>query len=319
VRNSFRFVNAVLFVAVAAAFTLTETPWVGTSAGRRTVTMDCGSGGYIVGVSASGGQDNPLGFNLLRRIRFKCRLFDGTTPGATTSYTTEAVGDKSNLYSISRGSADCASSEVLTGVTLYAGLFIDRLSAANCATSTSSGGTYLTFSVGGTGGTKSGFYCRAAQALYRVHARVGDQIDSMKGYCRSFGSISSVAVPQQIASSVSPKPSTSSPVAIPIQSSKTFSFSIANYAAGNAKVDVGVSGETDLLGGAALNPPEFKLELINPAGSVVASKTVTNATRAIYSVTYTINANGTWKLKVTNLKQQIGTMNVVYFAAAASL
>ena len=310
---------AVLFIAVAAAFTATETPWVGSSAGRRTVAMDCGSGAYIVGVSASGGQDSPIGFDLVRRIRFKCRAFSGTTAGSTISYTTEAVGDKAIALSLSTGSGECASNEAMTGVTLYAGWYIDRLNSANCATSTSSGGTYLTFTVGGGGGTKAGFYCPPAQALYRVDARVGDQIDSMKGYCRSFGSITSVSLPQQISSSVSPKPSTSSPVAIPIQSSKTFSFNVANYTAANARVDIGISGETDLLGGAALNPPEFKLELINPAGTVVASKSVTKATVAIYSVTYTINANGTWKLRVTNLKQQIGTMNVLYFSAMASL
>ena len=309
---------AGFFIVAAAAFTATETAWVGTSAGRRTVTMDCGSGAYIVGVSASGGQDIPLGLDMLRRIRFKCRSFDGTTPGSTIAYTAEAIGDKASRYTLSSGSGDCASKEVMAGLTVSAGLYIDHLSAANCVAA-SADGAHLTFDVGGTGGTRAGFYCPPAQALYRVDARVGDQIDSMKGYCRSFGSISNVAVPQQISSSVTPKPSTSSPVAILIRSSKTFSFTITNYAGGNAKVDVGVSGETDLLGGAALNPPEFKLELINPAGSVVASKTVTNATRAIYTVTYTINANGTWKLKVTNLKQQIGTMNVVYFAAAASL
>jgi hypothetical protein len=318
--NSFlRSSIAVLFIVVAAAFSATETPWVGTSTGRRTVAMDCGSGAYIVGVAASAGQDNPLGFNLVRRIRFRCRAFSGTTPGSTISYTTEAVGDKASATGLSAGSGDCASNEAMTGVTLYAGWFIDRLSAANCATSTSSGGTYLTFTVGGTGGTKAGFYCPPAQALYRVDARVGDQIDSMKGYCRSFGSISSASIPEQISSSISPKPTTSSPVAIPIHSSKTFSFNVANYTTGNAKVDIGVSGETDLLGGAAMNPPEFKLELLNPAGAVVTSKTVTNATRAIYSVTYSINANGTWKLRVTNLKQQIGTMNVIALTVMASL
>lgn len=319
VNRFLRSTRAVLFIVVAAAFTATETPWVGSSAGRHTVAMDCGSSAYIVGVSASAGQDNPLGFNLVRRIRFKCRAFSGTTPGSTLSYTTEAVGDKSAAFSLSSGSGECASSEAMTGVTLYAGWYIDRLASADCATSMSSGGTYLTFTVGGSGGTKAGFYCPPAQALYRVDARVGDQIDSMKGYCRSFGSITSVSVPQQIISSVSPKPSTSSPVAIPIQSSRTFSFNVANYTAGNARVDVGVSGETDLLGGAALNPPEFKLELLNPAGTVVASRTVTKATLAIYSVTYSINANGTWKLRVTNLKQQIGTMNVIAFSTMAAL
>jgi hypothetical protein len=313
-----KYSSAVCGVVLAAAFTATETAWVGTSEGRRTVAMDCGSGAYIVGVTASGGQDIPFGLNEVRQIRFKCRSFDGTTPGSTISYTAEAVGDKASNYSLSSGSGECASGEAMTGVTLYAGWYIDRLSSADCATAGSSGGTYLTFSVGGSAGTKAGFYCPPAQALYRVDARVGDQIDSMKGYCRSFGSISTVSIPQQISSSVSPKPSTSSPVAIPVRSSKTFSFNIANYAAGNARVDVGISGETDVLGGAALNPPEFKLELINPSGTVVGSKTVTNATRAIYSVTYTINANGTWKLRVTNLKQQIGTLNVVCFSAMAS-
>src|SRR4051794_33429855 len=45
-----------------------ETRRVGGTGGRRTVTMDCGTSAFVVGITAKGGRDGPFGFNLLRRV-----------------------------------------------------------------------------------------------------------------------------------------------------------------------------------------------------------------------------------------------------------
>jgi hypothetical protein len=160
--------------------------------------------------------------------------------------------------------------------------------------------------------------CPVGEALYTVEARVGDAIDSLKGFCRTFGSLSTVSVPSQIAATVSPRPSPATPVAIPINSSKSFSFTVSNYQSATPSVLIGVTGETDLLGGALMNPPQFKVELINPSGSVVASKSFNNPGQYICGVTFRINANGGWKLRVTNLKTTIGTLNVKTFDVTSS-
>ena len=50
-----------LFLPVLTLLADSETARVGGSGGIHTVTMDCGSGSFIVGVSATGGRDNPFG------------------------------------------------------------------------------------------------------------------------------------------------------------------------------------------------------------------------------------------------------------------
>src|SRR4051812_33880731 len=49
-----------------------ETGKVGGDGGSKLLSMDCGTGGFIVGVAASGGRDGQFGFNLVRKIRFIC-------------------------------------------------------------------------------------------------------------------------------------------------------------------------------------------------------------------------------------------------------
>jgi hypothetical protein len=306
----------VLFGGVAA--TLSETGRVGGSGGRRTVTMDCGSSAYIVGITATGGRDGAFGFNLLRRVKFTCRPFNGTTPGTTTTQTTEAVADHSAAVNISNGSGNCPSTQVMGSVELYAGSFIDRLNTGRCKGAAQEQSS-ININAGGDGGSRGFLECPAAEALFKVEARVGDAIDSLKGFCRSFGTISALSIPTQIDATASPNPSSSNPLIIPVKSAKTIAFTISNFAAAFPTVLVGVTGETDLLGGGGANPPEFKVELINPSGAVVATKAFQNVPNGVVEgVTFTINANGTWKMRVTNLKQTLGTLNVTSFGASAS-
>jgi hypothetical protein len=70
---------------------MSETARIGGSGGTRTVEMDCGANAYIVGITATGGRDNPFGFNLLRDVKFACRTFSGTTPTGSTFQTAEAA------------------------------------------------------------------------------------------------------------------------------------------------------------------------------------------------------------------------------------
>jgi hypothetical protein len=250
-------------------------------------------------------------------VKFICRSFTNGTPATTTTQTTEAVGDKAVADDFTYGTGTCPSSHVVMAIQVNAGFYIDRLTNLMCTTPDQNE-TDVWLNVGGSSGARAFLECPTAQALYKVEARVGDAIDSLKGYCRAFGSMSTVSIPSQISASVTPKPSSSSPVTVPINSSKTFSFTISNYQSAVPSVLIGVTAETDLLGGAAMNPPEFKVELINPSGSVVASKSFNNPGSNICGVTFRINANGGWKLKVTNLKKTIGTLNVRSFDATIS-
>lgn len=310
-------VSAWLAVALSRPTTTTrasETPRVGGSGGNRTVSMDCGSGSFIVGVTASGGRDGAFGFNLVRRIKFTCRAFNGTTPGAS-SQTTEAVADHQATTNQSNGTASCSSTEAMGDVELYAGTFIDRVNSTNCIPVVGTGMNWIDENVGGDGGSRQFLSCPFNEALYKVEARVGDAIDSLKGFCRAFATAAR-SIPQQVDATGNPDPSPAHPTTIAVNSSKTFTFSISDFNATFRTILVGVSGETDLLGGAGLNPPEFKVELLNPSGTVVASKSFSKVLSAVIcGVTYTINANGTWKLRVTNLKRDIGTLNVTSFGA----
>jgi hypothetical protein len=305
-------------VSLTGSFNASETVRVGGSGGRRTVTMDCGTGAYIVGATATGGKDTPpFGFSIVHKVKFTCRAFTNGSPAGTTTETAEAIGDKRVVDDLTFGTGTCPTSYVAAAIQVNAGFYIDRLTNLTCITPEQAQ-TDVWLNVGGSSGTRAFLECPTAEALYKVEARVGDAIDSLKGYCRAFGSMSTVSVPSQISASASPKPSSSNPLAIPINSSKTVSFTVSNYQASTPSVLVGVTGETDLLGGAAMNPPEFKVELINPAGSVVASKSFNNPGPVICGVTYQINANGTWKLRVTNLKKTIGTLNVKSFDVTRS-
>jgi hypothetical protein len=312
-----RLLSAALVLLVAGDVTASETARVGGSGGTHTVTMDCGPGAYIVGITATGGRDGAFGFNLLRRVKFTCRPFTGTTPGAGTSETGEAVAAKGAAVNVSNGSGICPNTQVMYALELFAGTFIDRLNSGGCIDSAQVQ-SFVNINAGGDGGTRAFVECPAAEALFRVDARVGDAIDSLRGFCRSFGTLSSLSVPTQIRSTANPNPTPSNPVIIPVNANKVFSFTVSNFNAAVSTVLIGVSGQTDFLGGGNANPAEFKVELINPSGTVVASKSFSNVqSLVIEGVTFRINANGTWKLRVTNLKKSVGTLNITSFSASA--
>src|SRR5690348_13716167 len=111
---------ALLLAALSAHSTanMSETARIGGSGGNRTVSMDCGPAAFIVGVTATGGRDGALGFNLVRRLRFTCRTFTGTTPGSA-SQTTEAVSDKQATLNTSSGGASCPTGQAFGNVELY--------------------------------------------------------------------------------------------------------------------------------------------------------------------------------------------------------
>jgi hypothetical protein len=101
--------------------------------------MDCGTSAYVVGITATGGRDGPFGFNLLRRVKFTCRPFTGTTPGASTTETVEAVADKAATDNVATGSGRCPSTYVIDNLELYAGVFVDRLNTGGCTDALSTG------------------------------------------------------------------------------------------------------------------------------------------------------------------------------------
>ncbi len=314
--TSSRFLVAAASLSLASVFLVSETPRVGGSGGKRTVTMDCGSGAFIVGATATGGRDG-FGFNLVRKIRFTCRHFTGTTATGATTETTEAVADHQGGLNATAGWGNCTAGRVIHSFEVSAATYIDRLTAGDCIDD-GAGVTSIAYNVGGEGGDRRFLACPAAtEGLFKIEARVGDAIDSMKGYCRPFAVAPPPSVLDQILSSPSPKPTSANPLVVSLRTSKTIAFTITDANAPYSTADVGVSGETDLLGGAGLNLPEFKLELLNPSGTVVASKSFSNV-RAIASLHYHFNVHGTWKLRITNLKRDIGSLNITEFVAFAS-
>jgi hypothetical protein len=298
----------LLSLSIVPAAVAGTTAKVGGPGGSSTVVMDCGSSAFIVGVTAEAGKDEFVAPNVLRRVKFTCRAFSGTSPASSTTQTREAVASARSSYNSSRNSVLCSQDRVIHNLELYAGLYVDRIATADCRTSSSSQ-AFLNVNVGGDGGSRKFLECPNGEGLYKVEARVGSAIDSLKGTCRAFGAAAEQPLTIQIQNSLSPKPTYSSPVKILPGAAKTFSFKISGTV--NVRTKVGIASETDLLGGGSANPPDFKLEILNPAGNVVASRTVLKAyPMTVQSVTVTINSAGTWKLRVTNLKRSYGALDV---------
>ncbi|MCC6247791.1 MAG: hypothetical protein IT499_08515 [Rubrivivax sp.] len=281
---------------------------VGGEGGTATVVMDCGPDAFMVGLSAHGARDNPIAPNLVRKLRFACRTFSGATPGSSTSQTREAAAGVQGSLNASQSSVQCPQDRVIHSLEIYAGLFIDRIAKVECR-GPSSQQTWLNVNVGGDGGSRQFLECPNGEGLAKVEARIGSSIDSLKGNCRPFGEAAQQPLTVQIDSTLIPRPTGAKPEKILPAKAAVFSFRIAGTV--NRNTSIGIFGETDLLGGAATNPPEFKLEVINPAGSVVASRTVRKPPAGtVQSVSVTINAAGTWKLRVTNLKKSYGALDV---------
>jgi hypothetical protein len=175
-------------LGIAGSILTSETERVGGSGGRRMVTMDCGAGSYVVGATASGGKDAPpFGFSLVHRVKLTCRAFTNGMPAASTTQTVEAAGDKSIIEDLTYGSGICPSSHAVRAIQVNAGFYIDRLTNLACAAQGQTR-SEVWLNVGGSSGTRGFLECPAAEALYKVEARVGDAIDSLKGYCRPFDS-----------------------------------------------------------------------------------------------------------------------------------
>lgn len=303
------------FACLATPVGAHTTARVGGSGGAGTIVMDCGSDAFMVGISAYGARDNPIAPNLVRKLRFVCRTFSGTTPGSATNQTREAAAGVQGSVNPSQNAVQCPQDRVIHSLEVYAGLYLDRIAKAQCR-SPSSQQTWLNVNVGGDGGSRQFLECPNGEGLVKVEARVGSSIDSLKGTCRTFGGAAEQPLTVQIDSTPSPRPSTAKPVKILPSGAADFSFRIAGTV--NRSTSVGIYGETDLLGGGAANPPEFKLEVINPSGSIVATRTVLKPPAGtVQSVAVTINAAGTWKLRVINLKKSYGALDVKSFYGGA--
>lgn len=308
-------------ILIGVATDVSETARVGGSGGRRTVSMDCGSGAFMVGISAEGGRDNNVfGWNLVRRLRFTCRRFSGTTAVGGDYATVAVVADQAAVANTSNARGSCVANTVLRSVEFRAEMFIDRVHSAECQ-SESQSQQYIDLNVGGDGGSRQFIACPIGEALYKVEAKAGDAIDSLKGFCRSFGSIAATSVPSQINASYSPQPTADAPLMISARSSRTITFTIVDFTRTPNRVSVGVTAVTDLLSGGPLNSPEYLIELLNPAGNVVGVRNVSHTPNdaVIQSVTRQFDANGQWKLRITNQKTSGGTLAVRTFNAFADL
>lgn len=286
-----------------------ETQRVGGDGGNRTVTMDCGSGAFIVGIVAKGGKDIGIAPNIVRRLKFRCQTYNGSTFGSGTTLTTEAIADAQATSEVSGADQTCIAGHVISAVTLKAANYIDRITSADCITPTG-GRAGISLNVGGFGGSPKDLICPAAEAMYKVEARVGSSIDSLIGYCRPF-----VANPDPLAQmneSRSPNPSHTAPVKILPRRSATFSFTVPPGAI-NQRYLVGITAQTDFLGGASLNPPDYRMELVTPNGNVVATRNVTTNSSAYETISREFSVSGGWKLRVINNKQDVGALDVIAF------
>ncbi len=180
-------VAVTLFVAgmaLAPAADAGETAKIGGSGGTTTVSMDCGSG-FIVGANADGNQDGPLGMTLVRKLSFKCRQFPGGEGASATTTTRVATASSSGIGQVSSNSQSCGNNSAIRSLDLNAEMFIDRLNFFTCL-SRANVESARVMNVGGFGGTRRFMACPTGEALFKVVARTGGAIDSLKGYCRSF-------------------------------------------------------------------------------------------------------------------------------------
>jgi hypothetical protein len=312
-RNEMRHVVVLLSLLCASAAFSGETDRVGGTGGERTVTADCGSTGFIVGLEATGGKNASLiGMNLVRTLRFTCRQFSGATGAATTTTTPEMRAGDSASELVSRSTVLCPTSMVISTIEARSAMFVDRLVNTNCRDN-GTGLQVMPMNVGGDGGSRTFLSCPQGEGLYKVVARLSGAVDSLKGSCRSITGLASQPVSTQIQNTASPNPSPSTPMRIAAKSSASIRFTILETGVGQS-INLGIFGETDLLGGGQLSPAEYKLEVLNPAGTVIASKIVKNPPLGIVqkvAVTFT-SASTNWKFRITNLRD-FGTLEVKVF------
>jgi hypothetical protein len=302
---------SLIVIVGSGALNASETARVGGDGGNRTVTMDCGSGAFIVGIHARGGKDFDFAPNIVRRIRFRCRTYDGTNFGSSATVTTEAIADAQPTSAFNGADVSCNVGFAISEIDLNAAMYIDRVTGATCISPTG-GRSGITLNVGGDGGSRKGMNCPAGEAMYKVEARVGSSIDSLIGYCRSLVAVADVDPLAQMNESRSPKPSHTTPVKIMPLRSATFSFTVPTGAV-NQRYLVGITAQTDFLGGGGLNPPDYRMELVTPSGNVVATRNVTTNSSAYETISREFSVSGGWKLRVINNKRDIGALDVIAF------
>jgi hypothetical protein len=172
----------LLLAADTLAVADSQTARVGGSGGDYSVRMECGPDAFVVGVHAAAGQNFPSDLNLVRELRFTCRGF-----GANTSETSPSgVSPRYGLGNETRATVSCPDGRAMTSLAVRAGLYIDAILEIGCVGPGGQEGAPLALNVGGRGGSYQSLLCPSGEALYRIDARAGDAVDSLKGYCRRF-------------------------------------------------------------------------------------------------------------------------------------
>ena len=118
----------------------------------------------------------------------------------------------------------------------------------------------------------------------------------------------------QINDGLRPRASHEAPVKIAPGRFHTFNFTVPKSGI-NVRFLLLVSAQTDLLGGGRVNRPEYKLELRNPSGNAVKTKTVTG-TEYIQEIPVVFDLAGAWNVRVTNLKKDFGALDVTRLSVA---
>jgi len=159
-----------------------ETSLIGGPGGDIRVRMECSPGAYVTGFSASGGIYFSGDVNVLRRLRFTCTGFTAGAQGSVPP----GVEPRHGIGLETSTSVRCPDGEALFRISAHTGAFVDSIVAAGCRTRSGWDSAPIEVRVGGSGGSYHGLACPAGEALYRIDARAGNAVDSLKGYCRRF-------------------------------------------------------------------------------------------------------------------------------------
>ncbi len=266
-----------------------ETERIGGSGGLL-VRMDCGANSFLTGVSVTSGSYTLYDMVLLRRLRFGCREFNGSTPSAYETATDKAVQPKYGLANETVGGGACAAGHAMRSITVKAGIYIDRLVEIGCRPTSSTIPVPVPVNVGGNGGTTNFISCPSGEALYRVDVRADDAIDSLQGFCRRFPPMATdvVAMLAAIHSSFTPKP----PVSLPASGVVTqLVFTVPDTALNKT-----VRFVVNAVPTANAMTPFYRMEFVDPVGKVVRAQNAVNA--GVASIT--LSRAGKWKLLLRN-------------------
>lgn len=264
-----------------------ETERVGGPGGEQTVRMDCGSNGFITGLYARSGRRIGYDMTLVRDLAVICTSFGGSERSA---YPASVRADYAHSQDAAR-TVQCPKGDyAIYGMSLRAGLYIDRLREAWCRHPTTFPPPPLSIEVGGTGGSREQLACPSRQALYRLDARVGEAIDSLKGYCRVFPppNPQSVALAAQINASLAPRP----PMSLPSSgTSKVLQFHVPDSSLYRSVLFQLIASGT----GGMTPSVTYRIDFVDPTGAIMKSSTVSNP---VAGVSIHFAKAGTWTLKM---------------------